>query len=59
MWFGSDGLTHQSAVEGSFRIINVENAETVVSGNFSKRRFSSDITTTIRSVTDDIAEKLK
>lgn len=58
-WWGSDGITHQSAIEGNFRIVSVSTGSTVASGTFSKRKFTSDLNKTIREVTDDIALQLK
>ncbi|MFA4909500.1 MAG: CsgG/HfaB family protein [Desulfobacteria bacterium] len=58
-WWGSDVITHQSSITGSFRIVSVSTGSTLSSGTFSKRKFTSDLNKTIREVTDDIVLKLK
>jgi hypothetical protein len=57
-WFGSDGITYQSAVEGSFKVIKVQTGQSYGGGTFSKLKFTSDITQTMLEVANDIAGRL-
>jgi len=57
-WYGSDGITYQSAVEGSFKVIKVQTGQSYAGGTFSALKFTTEITQTMLEIANDIADKI-
>jgi hypothetical protein len=59
LWWGSDAFTHESCVEGIFRIVCIETGETLVSSSFTVRDHTSDVGSLLSRAVTDVATQIR
>jgi hypothetical protein len=59
LWWGSDAFTHESCVDGIFRIVSVDTGETLVSSSFTVRDHTSDVASLLSHAVNDVATQIK